>query len=162
VDDRVRIVESYRDYTPPFDVSKVVRTLLSTVPEKYLTGLDCVVLTHTDSVPRRETRRKVWSRKHKVRLSQVRGLYHGKWQGKPPWIELRVEKILGSFFLRKLLWVPFFRRICLGEVHITNLVTIFTVTFVQNTEKRRTSRTSGGPSFWQASCGRNIGLPFGR
>lgn len=112
----IRIVESYRGYTPPFDVSKVVRTLLSIVPEKYTRGLDCVVLTNTDSVPRRQTRRKVWSRNRKVRLSQVRGLYHHKWQGKPPWIELRVEKILSGFFFKNLLWVPLFRMICLGEV----------------------------------------------
>lgn len=48
-----KIVESYRDYEPPFDAARVVRTLLSTVPEKYLRGLDCIVLNNFESLSRR-------------------------------------------------------------------------------------------------------------
>jgi len=110
-----RIVESYRDYRPPFDVSGVVRALLSTVPEKYLRGLDCIVLNNFASLSRRSRLGKTWSRKRKVRMSQVRGLYHHKWQGKPPWVEIHVDKTLSSFS-SKLLWIPPVRALCLGNV----------------------------------------------
>ena len=110
-----KIVESYRDYEPPFDAARVVRTLLSTVPEKYLRGLDCIVLNNFESLSRRARLGKTWSRKRKVSMSQARGLYHQKWQGKPPWIEIHVDQTLSSIS-SKLLWIPPVREFCVGNV----------------------------------------------
>lgn len=39
------ITEAYRNYNPTLEVVSTVRKLINTVPEKYLVGLDCVVLT---------------------------------------------------------------------------------------------------------------------
>jgi hypothetical protein len=114
-DSRPRVIESYRDYTPPFDVARTVRTLLQTVPPKYLRGLDCVVLNNFESLSRRSRLGKTWSRKSKVRMSEVRGLYHPKWQGNLPWIEIHVDKTLSNF-PSKLLWITPARAFCLGDV----------------------------------------------
>src|SRR5690348_17192708 len=87
-----RINEAYRDYKPPFNATKTTRNLLASVPEKYLRGLDCVVLTNEDALSRKQRLGTLKSRKRRVRKTRVRGLYHGAWQGRPPWIEIRVDK----------------------------------------------------------------------
>ncbi len=111
-----RIVESYRDYKPPFDATRVVRTLLRTVPEKYLVALDCVVLLNEGGLSRRDRVGKVRSRKRKFDKSEAYGLYHHAWQGRPAWIEIRVDKTLRNFSPKVCLWIPFFREIHLGNV----------------------------------------------
>jgi hypothetical protein len=115
-DSSPRIVESYTDYKHPFDVARTVQALLRTVPEKYLKGLDCVVLTNVGRLSRRERLGKVRSRKRKIDKARVRGFYHHAWQGKSPWIEIRVDKTLGSFTPKGFLWIPLFRKVCLGQV----------------------------------------------
>ena len=40
----VKVTESYVNYSPPLDYSVVAKRLLASVPEKYLIGLDSVVL----------------------------------------------------------------------------------------------------------------------
>ena len=124
-----RIVEAYSGYKPPFDAAQTIQTLLLTVPEKYLRGLDCVVLTSKGALSRRDRLGKVRSRKRKIDKSRVRGFYHHEWQGKPPWIEIRVDKTLECFRPKLLLWIPLFRKICLGQVlyhelghHVHNFV----------------------------------------
>ena len=115
-DSQIRIVESYRDYRPPFDASKLVRTLLNKVPDKYLRGLDCVVLVNTEGLSRKERLGKVRSRKRKIRQSHVAGYYHHAWQGRPPYIEIRLDKTLSNY-PKRLLWIPFFR-----ELHVVNVL----------------------------------------
>jgi len=115
-DSQIRIVESYRDYRPPFNVSKLVRTLLKKVPTKHLRGLDCVVLVSSESLSRKDRLGKIWSRKRKIGRAEVYGLYHYEWKGKPPWIEIRVDRIISDINPRIALWVPPIRAICFAHV----------------------------------------------
>ncbi|MGZ4833446.1 MAG: hypothetical protein ACXVZQ_11000 [Terriglobales bacterium] len=111
----IRITETYRHYTPPVNVSAIVRKLLGSVPEKYLTGLDCVVLTNETALSRKDRVGKVWSRKRKVHKSQVLGLYHHGSGSSLPYIELRVDKIVAG--LKGLsIHIPFLRDIVFGHV----------------------------------------------
>jgi len=50
-----------------------------------------------------------------VDKSLILGRYHPKWNGKPPWIEVRVDKTLENY-PQILLWIPLFRDLCLGMV----------------------------------------------
>jgi hypothetical protein len=115
-DSQPRIVESYRDYKAPFDAARVVRSLLRTVPNKYLVGLDCVVLLNEGGLSRHDRVGKVRSRNRKVDKSRVRGFYHHAWQGRPAWIEIRVDKTLRNISPKASLWIPFFREVFLGNV----------------------------------------------
>jgi hypothetical protein len=105
----------YRDYTPPVDAAQVVRELLDSVPEKYLHGLDCVILTNESALPSRDRRGKVKSRKRKYDKARILGRYHPRWGGQAPYIELRVDKIVT--YLRGMpLWIPFLRSVGFGLV----------------------------------------------
>jgi hypothetical protein len=111
----VRIHETYVDYDPPVNVSAIVHKLLSTVPEKYVRGLDCVVLTNQLALSRENRVGKVWSRGRKVHKSSARGIYHYGKGSRLAYIELRVDRIvadLTSLTLR----VPFAREVCFGSV----------------------------------------------
>lgn len=112
---QVRITEAYTDYTPPVDAARVVHELLESVPEKYLPGLDCVVLTNESALPSRDRRGKIKSRKRKYDKSRILGRYHPRWGGQPAYIELRVDKIVT--YLRGMpMWIPFLRNIGFGLV----------------------------------------------
>jgi hypothetical protein len=114
----IRINEAYREYAPPVNSSAIIHQLLSSVPTKYLRGLDCVVLTNEKALSRSGRRGKMWSRGRKFKKSDVLGLYHGRSRsggGSSPYIELRVDKIVEG--LRgALLWVPILREIGFGRV----------------------------------------------
>jgi len=124
----VEVKEAYRSYSPPLDASAIVHELLRTVPDKYLTGLDCVVLTNTAGLSRRDRVGKVWSQKRKFDKSSVLGRYHGRSGNSSPYIELRVDRIilgLKGFPFR----IPMLRDIVFGHVlfheighHIHNTV----------------------------------------
>src|SRR5215469_7484759 len=92
----IQINEAYREFTPPVNATAIVHQLLSTVPSKYLRGLDCVVLTNEMALSRRDRTGRVWSRKRKFDKSGVLGCYHrGHRSGSSPaYIELRVDKII--------------------------------------------------------------------
>ena len=105
----------HRDSTPPADASVIVHRLLLMVPDKYLEGLECILLTNEAGLPRRDRVGKVWSRKRTVNKSRVLGLYHGRSRSSLPYIELRVDKIvrgLPGFPLS----IPFMREIVFGHV----------------------------------------------
>jgi hypothetical protein len=110
----VRINEAYSGYAPPVKVVKVVRRLLAGVPNQYLRGLDCVVLTNLSGQPRRKRLGKVTSRGGRIEKSRVAGLYHGKWKGQSPWIELYVDQILRRW-PRWTLRIPFLRDVAIAE-----------------------------------------------
>jgi hypothetical protein len=111
----IRITEAYRDYEPRFNVKRLVRKLLSTVPGKYLDGLDCVVLTNQASLSRQDRVGKVWSRRRKRSKNLVLGRYHPKFGSTPPYIELRVDKI--SAGLRGAsVHIPILRAVVFGQV----------------------------------------------
>ena len=111
----IRINEACKHYTPPVNASAIVRKLLRTVPEKYLKGLDCVVLTNQIALSRKDGVGKVWSRKLRVAKSRVRGLYHYASRTSLPYIELRVDKIIASSE-KWALHIPLLRDIIFGQV----------------------------------------------
>src|ERR1700757_3483468 len=112
---KVRISEAYRDYSPPVDVTPIVDRLLRKVPDKYLNGLDCVVLTNEDNVSRRDRVGKVWSRKRKFDKTQILGRYHRGPRNSSLYIELRVDKIV-SGLEGVPLRIPFLRSLGFGHV----------------------------------------------
>ena len=113
-DGAVEIKGAYRDYNPPIDAEEIVRQLLTVIPVKYLRGLDCIVLTNLSGQPRRKRLGKTTRRGRRILQSQVAGLYHGKWKGQPPWIELYVDQILHSL-PRWTLWLPFLKDLALAQ-----------------------------------------------
>lgn len=102
----VPINEAYRGYSPPVDVTRVVRRLLNEVPDRYTRGLSCIVLTNLSGQPRRHRVGKTTSRGRRIAVSRVLGFYHRRWQGQPPWIELYVDQIFRRM-PRWTLWIPF-------------------------------------------------------
>ena len=119
-----------------------------------------MVLNNEASLSRKDRVGRVWSRKRKVNKSRTLGRYHPEWQGKRPWIEIRVDKTLAAY-PSALLWLPPGRYLCLGACFITNSATMFTTSFVRNTRKRRMSPTTGGIGSWRISSARNIGMQYG-
>jgi hypothetical protein len=111
---KVELREFYKDYDPPRRVFRTVRKLLDRVPEQYLQGLDCVVLTNMSGQPRHVRLGKIPSNKGRVSRSKVLGLYHGAHRGKLPWIEIYVDNIAAPH--KGHLWVPFMREFVFGEV----------------------------------------------
>src|SRR5205823_495901 len=112
---KVRINEAYNGYRPPVNCVKVVRRLLAGVPDQYIRGLDCVVLTNISGQPRRKLRGKITSRWRRIARSRLAGLYHGKWKGQPPWIELYVDQLLKQW-PTWMLWIPFAREVAIADV----------------------------------------------
>ena len=111
---KVELREFYKDYTPPRRVFQTVRRLLDLVPEQYLQGLDCVVLTNMSGQPRHRRLGKIPSSKGRVSRSRVLGLYHGAHRGKRPWIEIYVDKIME--YNKGPYWLPFMREVVFGGV----------------------------------------------
>ena len=111
----LEIKEAYRNYVPPVDAAGLVKQLLGAVPGKYLTGLDCIVLTNEAGLSRKDRVGSVWSRKRKFSKSRIRGRYHGSTRSSRPYIELRVDKILQSLsgISRR---IPIAREILFGHV----------------------------------------------
>lgn len=114
VEETVAIREFYNNFVPPRYVRRLVYNLLSSVPEKYLHGLDSVVLTNQSGAPRRKRLGKVTSRKRRVSQKGVLGLYHGATAGKLAWIELYVDNIVTGIEYHPL--IPFGRTSCFGFV----------------------------------------------
>jgi hypothetical protein len=88
---------------------------LLAVPDKYLRGLDCVVLMNLGGLSRRDRVGRVWSRKRRVDKSYILGRYHPSSRNSLPYIELRVDKIiegLKGISLR----LPFLRELVFGHV----------------------------------------------
>jgi hypothetical protein len=108
------IREFYNDFIAPGYVRRLVANLISSVPKKYLQGLDCIVLTNQSGHPRRYRLGKVTSRKRRVPQSGVLGRYHHAHHGKPAWIELFVDNLSAGVSLYSL--VPFIRTAIFGHV----------------------------------------------
>jgi hypothetical protein len=111
---RIEIREFYNDFVPPRYVRKLVGNLVSSVPTKYLRGLDCIVLTNQSGHPRRYRLGKVTSRKRRVPQSRVFGRYYHAHHGKPAWIELFVDNLSTGVSLHP--FVPFLRTAIFGHV----------------------------------------------
>jgi hypothetical protein len=112
---KIDIKEAYREFDPPVNASRIVNQLLCYVPDKYLTGLDCVVLTNEGALSRRDRVGRVWSRKRKADKSRILGRYHPARRNALPYIELRVDKILEGLpgLTRR---IPLIRNVVFGHV----------------------------------------------
>jgi len=88
---------------------------LRTVPDKYLKGLNCIVLTNEAGLSRKDRVGRVWSRKRKFDKSRVIGRYHRGSRNSLPYIELRVDKIISG--LKGVpVHIPFLRDLVFGHV----------------------------------------------
>ena len=114
VSNEIAIREFYNDYRPPKYAIRTVRKLIRTVPEKYLQGLDCVVLTNQSGMPRKHRLGKVTSRKRSYPRSNVIGLYHPAHNGEKAWIELFVDKLEHGIY--RYWWIPLLREMAFGGV----------------------------------------------
>ena len=85
------------------------------MPDKYLNGLDCILLTNEVALPRRDRVGKVRSRKRKFDKSRVLGRYHGRSRSSLPYIELRVDKIVRGWSAVRFR-IPFVRELMFGHV----------------------------------------------
>jgi hypothetical protein len=93
---RAQIVENYQEFEPPPRLRGWVEELLNDVPAKYLVGLSTVILTNQNALTRDQRRQKIWGRKRKYRLAEVRGAYYGATKFRPAYVLLLVDNILRS------------------------------------------------------------------
>ncbi len=70
--------------------------MLACVPKQYLVGLDQVVLTDAEGQPRRERRKKTYSRKRKVSLIKSLGFYRHARHDSRAYIQLYIDCIYPS------------------------------------------------------------------
>ena len=88
------IVENYNDFTPPGNFKELLVDLLRAVPPKYLVGLKTVILTNKSALTTDQRRRKLWSRKHKIRMADALGSCRSAWRSEPASITLYVDNIV--------------------------------------------------------------------
>lgn len=91
---RPEIIENYRDFEPPQQVKEIISILLDCVSANYLRGLKAIILANQAALTRNQRRRKVWSRKRKIRLAEARGAYYRATRSSPPIVSLCVDNIL--------------------------------------------------------------------
>jgi hypothetical protein len=112
----IPIRENYVDYRPPQYVQSTIAKLLLKLPARYLSGLQCVVLTNATAVGKGKTIR-VKGRKY-IR-KECLGFYHPRSNREQPWIEIVVDNIVASFpcsGVPRLVWsIPFFREMRFAE-----------------------------------------------
>lgn len=109
------IVENYRDFEPPGNITKLLHDLLDAVPQEHLVGLKNIVLTHHSALSRDQRRQKIWSRKRKIRLASARATYHQATRSSPSAIWLYVDNIMQS--VPRVLWkLPLLRCVTLSDV----------------------------------------------
>ena len=111
----VTIIEAYKDYNAPIDATATTQTLIDNIPQKFLAGLGHIVITNRSGLTRRELRKKIKSRKRKIRMDAVRGVYHGRTSKKPAWIEIYIDQI-HVLDLKFCQMIPFFREHSFSEV----------------------------------------------
>jgi len=110
------VISNFSQYVPPFDVVRITRRMLRSVPPEYLVGLDSVVLTSTDSLSRKRLRSTAKSRKRKIKIANTRGLYHPQWNGGAAWIEVFVDRTLERWAKGLWLRIPIIRDMALSHV----------------------------------------------
>lgn len=109
----VKVTETYVNYRPPLDYSAVTKRLLATVPEKYLVGLDSVVLCNLSGQSRKSRTGTLRLRGGRIKRADVAGLYHHEWKGQKAWIQVFVDQIKMPRTFR---WIPPLRDLALGVV----------------------------------------------
>jgi hypothetical protein len=111
-----RVIVSFHDCEPPFDVASAVQRLLDSVPRKYLIGLSAVVLTNSRALSRKRRNSTIKARQRRTSLGTAAGLYHAAAKSNPAWIEIFVDNALHGW--EKTFWVRvrFFRESKLADV----------------------------------------------
>ena len=89
----IRICENYKEYQPPSSTRRTVEKLLSSLPERYQSGLQSVVLTNAAAVNRGKTGR---IKGKKYRRKECGGFYHQRQKGEPAWIEIVVDNVIAD------------------------------------------------------------------
>jgi len=89
----ITIRENYKEYQPPSNIRRTVEKLLSSLPERYQSGLESVVLTNAGAVSRGKTNR---IRGKKYRQQECGGFYHHRYKGDPAWIEIIVDNVIAT------------------------------------------------------------------
>ena len=110
------ISTSFSGYEPPFDLAPIVRRMLESVPREYLLGLGEVVLTNRNALTRKQRRSVVKSRRRKVSVGEVRGLYHPAFNEGRAWIEIFVDNTLRGWERSGWLRIPLLREAKIGDV----------------------------------------------
>jgi len=110
----VKVTESYVNYSPQLDYSAIAKRLLATVPEKYLIGLDSVVLCNLSGQPRKVRTGTLPRRGRRIKREHVAGLYHHEWRGQKAWIQVFVDQI--KMPPRSFRWIRPLRELVFGEV----------------------------------------------
>lgn len=111
---QVKVIESYVDYSPALDCAAIAGRLLATVPEKYLLGLDSVVLCNLSGQPRKIRTGTLPRRGRRIRREHVLGLYHHQSRGQKAWIQVFVDQI--KLPPRSLRWIGLLGDLVLGHV----------------------------------------------
>src|ERR1700730_1041103 len=88
------IVESYRNFAPPSNFRRDVKTLLRFVPPKYLVGLKAIVLTNRAGLTGNKRKQKVRSRNRTVRLAGCLGSYSRAGRNSTATVWLYVDNIV--------------------------------------------------------------------
>lgn len=109
----VKVTESYVNYSPPLDYSAVAKRLLATVADKYLVGLDSVVLCNLSGQPRKIRTGTLPRRGRRIKRADVAGLYHRGLQDRKAWIQVFVDQVQMPRAFR---WIPLLRDLALALV----------------------------------------------
>lgn len=92
----IDIVESYKVWEPTTNARKAVESVLRSVPDEYLTGLNRIVLTDAAGLNRTRRRKKTRHRGQTRNSREAIGNYHQAWQGQKAYIELFVDNIVAQ------------------------------------------------------------------
>lgn len=105
---KVKIVEQYLEYSPPVHVYASVSLLMRHTPEKYLEGIQKIVLTNSASL-RSSHKGKYWAGDRRIRPADSRGMY---WNGH---IFLVMDRIFHEY-PEVLLLLPIIKSYAIAEV----------------------------------------------
>ena len=84
----MKVQESYKQFTPPFEVISIVKYLINKLPEKYFNGLGSIILTNYTGLPR--------NRRRDLKETTL-GVYYHKYEGKPPYIYLFIDNMFKNY-----------------------------------------------------------------
>src|SRR6266567_1459775 len=91
----IPVHENYEGYRPPRYAHTTVAKLLSKLPQRYLSGLQSVVLTNGAAIGRGKTQRVAGK---KYARHACLGFYHPKLKDGQAWIEIVVDNIVDDWF----------------------------------------------------------------
>lgn len=92
----IEIVERYKIWEPTTNAREAVESVLQSVPDEYLTGLNRIVLTEAGGFNRAARRKKTRHRGKTKNSREAIGSYHQAWQGQKAYIELFVDNIVAQ------------------------------------------------------------------